>query len=402
MKIAVFSDNFYPELSGISDSIITLAATLAKSGHTTAFFAPYYSPKNYRLRNVPIAEPNLGPNIKISRLVSLPYYKGPTKQSRVVIPGIYPFNTLKKFAPDLIHTHLFFGAGLSALLAARRLERPLVGTNHTAFQEFLKYFPVQSEFLKNQVLKYVSWYYNHCQFVSAPSSFILDEMRSYGFTKPTAVISNPVDTVLFTPPTPLEKQALKKKFGFGSHTIIYGGRLSPEKHVDIILRALAVVIKAVPTAEFIILGHGQSLNNLKKLAVELQIQKQTKFIGSVNQTTLSEMFKAADIFTIMGTAETQCLSMMNAFASGIPAIGAAAGGLREYLNSKVGRLVAPGDWRALAIALTELLQNNDLRQALGRNARGYVEQFSSTLVAQKWESVYTKIIAKWRLSRPNL
>ena len=73
MKIAFFSDNFYPELSGISDSIVTLGRELGRRGHVIKFFAPYYSKKNYQKINKPMEEISLGPNVSVERFFSLPY-----------------------------------------------------------------------------------------------------------------------------------------------------------------------------------------------------------------------------------------------------------------------------------------------------------------------------------------
>ena len=73
MRIAIFSDNFYPELSGISDSIISLAKELSVRGHYIHFYVPYYSAANYRKIGLPLEEIVLREKIKITRFFSLPY-----------------------------------------------------------------------------------------------------------------------------------------------------------------------------------------------------------------------------------------------------------------------------------------------------------------------------------------
>lgn len=72
MRIAIFSDNFYPELSGISDSIIALSKELAKRGHFIDFYVPYYPKADYKLANVAEHEIDLGKNIKVHRFNSFP------------------------------------------------------------------------------------------------------------------------------------------------------------------------------------------------------------------------------------------------------------------------------------------------------------------------------------------
>ncbi|MGC9610799.1 MAG: hypothetical protein ABSE68_01075 [Minisyncoccia bacterium] len=87
MKIAIFSDNFYPELSGVSDSIIASATELGKFGHHIVIFAPKYSERDFKMSNLPFREPDLGGNVLVRRFYSIPFRgAGSTGQSRIVIP----------------------------------------------------------------------------------------------------------------------------------------------------------------------------------------------------------------------------------------------------------------------------------------------------------------------------
>ena len=180
MRIAIFSDNFYPELSGISDSVLALAKTLATRGHRVNFYVPHYAKKNYEVLNVPYRELDLGSNIEIHRFFSIPFSMG-TEQGRAVIPLGLHTGELKAFDPDMIHTQMFFGVGLEATFASWLLKKPLVGTQHTAVKEFLRYSPIKAQWFNTLFLDYVNWYYEHCDLVTAPSQCVFDEMRSLWF-----------------------------------------------------------------------------------------------------------------------------------------------------------------------------------------------------------------------------
>ena len=143
MRIAFFSDNFYPETSGISDSIIVLGKELARRGHVITFYAARYGPKEFALAGVPQEEPALGENIHIVRFASFRYPTG-TGQGRLVIPLGVRSLRIARFRPDILHTQLFFGVGLEALFASRILRVPIIGTNHTVLKEYLKYAPIQA------------------------------------------------------------------------------------------------------------------------------------------------------------------------------------------------------------------------------------------------------------------
>src|SRR3989339_381462 len=245
MKIAILSDNFYPELSGISDSIIALAKELAKLGHHIRFYVPKYSKKNFEIVNRPYQEINLGKNISIYRLPSIPF-PGNTKQTRLVFPLGWAFKDLKKFAPDLIHTHLFFGVGIEALIASKLLKIPLIGTNHTNISAFIKHLPIKLPAINKLFLRCVSSYYNHCCFLSTPSQDLANEMKKYGLHGKIKILSNPIDLKSFKPASSRLKGKIKKKSPVHSPTIIYAGRLSPEKNINILLQAIAIVKQTIP------------------------------------------------------------------------------------------------------------------------------------------------------------
>lgn len=393
MRIAIFSDNFYPELSGISDSIVTTARELGRRGHAIKFFVPKYASRNFRIANFPVEEIDLGKNVEVYRLRSLPF-PGPNRQSRAVTPvGV---NTLrvKKFNPDIVHTHLFFGAGMRALSAAKLLGIPLVGTSHTPIGEFVRYSPIKAEWFKRLSMRYVSWYYNRCDFVSAPSNIIIKEMKTMGFYKPHKVISNPVDLKAFTLVSAKKRAELKKKYKFSDKTVLYTGRLAPEKNIDVIIRAVAIAKKKLPDINLVITGHGSSLEDLKLLAKSLDVEKEVKFLGTVYKEKFVEIYQASDIFAIASTAETQCISMMQAMAVGIPVIGVDWLALGEYITKENGFLCKVGDHETMAKYLLYLFETPESRKTLGVGGIETVKNFSIPRIADQWEETYQSVLKK--------
>jgi 1,2-diacylglycerol 3-alpha-glucosyltransferase len=392
MKIAIYSDNFYPEMSGISDSIISIATGLSQKGHEINFYVPRYSKKNFRISKLKPVEVNLGNNIQVFRLPSLPYPSAPTKQGRIVLPFLTSYKHIKNFNPDAIYTQDFFPAGLEALMISRLLKKPLVGTSHTPISEFLKYAPVHSKWLERTALKYVSWYYNKCVFVSAPSNAILDEMRNFGFRANSHSVSNPIDISSFKPADGETKIALKKKFNLSANTVLYTGRLAEEKNVDVIVHAISVAREKIPDITFAVTGHGNAEKKLKELSRKLGLAKNILFFGYVEKDVFADLYRAADIFAVMSTAETQCIGMMQAMATGLPVIGANAWGLPEYINPQNGYVIEPGDHKALAKKIINLLKNQEIRATLGQGGLKYVEKFSIKNITAEWEKLFKSFI----------
>jgi len=279
------------------------------------------------------------------------------------------------------------------LLASFFLHKPLIGTSHTPLTEFLKYSPLQAKFLNTLALRFVSWYYNRCDFVTAPSQGILDEMKTNGFYKPSRVISNPIDLDNFFPARADEQINLKKEFGLDSFVVLYTGRLAQEKRIDDIIRAIALLKEKIPGLCLAITGHGDTKESLRALAQELGIAEKVTFFGTVSAEDHARIYRAADIFAIMSTAETQSLSMMKAMATRIPPIGANARGLTEYIHdNENGYLVEPGDYTTLADKILFLYEHPEERKRLGEGGVNAVKQFSRTKIAHEWETLYSEVI----------
>lgn len=389
MRIAVFSDNFCPELSGISDSIITLARQLAARDHRIRFYAPRYARRDYELLGLPVAETDLGELIEVVRLASLPYPTG-TRQGRMVVPTGLRWRLLRGFRPDLIHVHLPFGAGLEGLIAARALGTPLVGTNHTPVTEFFRYSPIRAAWFGRLAARYTAWFYSHCDFVSSPSQTIFDEMEGFRFHVRHQVMSNPIRLDAFFPLP--QRRLLKAKFGFSDFTILYAGRLAPEKRVDLILRAVACLASEVPAVSLALLGRGAAEADLKSLSRSLGVEGRVRFLGFIpDLTTVAEVYNAADVFVIASTAETQSIAAMQAMACGLPVVGVRAWGLGEYINETNGLLVDPADGQALRQALAHLATHPETRLTLGRGGQEFVTRFSAPAIAAEWEKVYGNV-----------
>lgn len=387
MRIAVFSDHFYPELGGIQDSIEALAAALAGRGHRVDFYAPRYSAADYRRGAAPRDDPDLGPNVRIFRLPSLPFPSS-TAQSRLVLPRPWAWlRLLGASRPDVIHTQTFFGVGLEALTAGKLLNIPVVGTNHMAIKAFDAYLPVKMKW----AVRYVVWYYNRCDFVTAPSVSVFNDLDLSPQSPRRMVISNPIDTKTFSVITSDRRRSLKAELGFGDVTLCYAGRLGIEKNVDAVIRALPLVRRRFGSVLFVVAGHGSHLDQLRKLAAELGVERHVRFLGTLDKSDLAKVFQASELFVTMSTSETQGMAMLQAMACGRPAIGAHSRALPEFIDAASGLTVRPDDHAALAKAVVTLLENDEQCQNLGRAAAVHASQFATGAVADRWESLYWKL-----------
>jgi glycosyltransferase involved in cell wall biosynthesis len=384
----MFTDFFYPELGGIQDSIATISRTLGRRGHQVDIYAPRYSTQDYRRIGVPARERGLGANVRVRRRPSLPFPSS-TRQSRAALPSPVGWAALALRAkPDLIHTHSFFGIGLEALLNGACLRIPVIGTNHTTVAGFAPHIPVSAAW----AAAYVLWFHNRCDYVTAPSRSVFAELDAARLCRPHRVISNPIDVDLFTPVRTEDRDALRVRFGLDGQTITYAGRLGPEKNIDVLLRAVALLRDQGVPAELAIAGHGSHEPVLRAMVAELGLVRQVRFIGTVPQGDLAKLLQISDVFAIMSTSETQSMVLLQAMASGIPVIAADTRALPEFVRPSNGVLVDPHDPVALARVLADLLATPERRQQLGAAGRQSAEKYGVEVVADEWETLYRSVL----------
>lgn len=397
MRIAFFGDNAYPEMSGIVDSMLITGRALEKKGHKVIFVGPRYASRNYVAVKRTAPESHTAEKIggmPIVRLPSLPLPNSPTGQSRLAIPYFGRpalMRALQEFAPDIIHTHSPYGVGLEAIAAAKKLNVPLVGTNHTPIEE---YFPVGKQLIR----RYDAWYYNHCVFMSTPYAELIAHMQGVGFRGVAREIPNPIELSLFSPADETQKAAAKAALDLNGPTVLYVGNFFAGKRINLVIDAIAQLRKDLPNISLMLVGRGAEEARLRSQVARLGLEKNILFAGYIPMTELSRYYQAADVFAIMSEVDTQSLALMQAFASGIPAVGGRARGLPDFLPQTCGFLVPPGSVQELTEKLKLLLADTALCERMGRAGLAFTEQFAPTTIAARWEKQYGHELVKKKAS----
>jgi glycosyltransferase involved in cell wall biosynthesis len=309
------------------------------------------------------------------------------------IPGPRAWRRIALDQPDLLYIQQPFGTGRLALKAARKLKIPLLGTNHTAVSEFIKYNGPGSRWIRKMALKYYSWYYNHCQLVTGPSQWVHDSLAPAGLRAPYRVISNPLDFKVFFPVDSAREATLKRELGFSDYTLSFAGRLASEKKVDILIRGAALVKEKFPVVNLVLAGNGRDLMVLKKLVADLNLTDNVKFLGRLSQRELAKVFQASAIFVTASTSETQGMTVLQAMACGRAVIGVRSLALPEYINGHNGLLVEPDNPQALAAAIVELLSDKKWCAELGQGGYEDVQKYSRARIADTWENIFQSAIS---------
>ena len=167
-----------------------------------------------------------------------------------------------------------------------------------------------------------------------------------------------------------------------SQAIIYAGVLIPRKGVMHLINAFACIAEDFPNAKLIIIGREDDKTyaaQLKARVSNLSLDRQIQFLSEVSQKELAKCMSQALVFVLPSLSEGLGRVVVEAMATGIPAIGSCTGGIPDMITEGVnGFLVLPGDETVLSQQLRWTLEHPDETREMGHRARHFAETFFST------------------------
>ncbi len=243
---------------------------------------------------------------------------------------------------DLVHAH-GLRAALIGVPAARRANLPSLFTAHNLVPPTGR--------LQRVLLRHIGRMTNA---IIAVSQAVADTLTSAGLPAPKIhVIPNgiPVEQYRLRP---LEVDIITHSILNGVPIILAIGRLSPEKGFDVLLDAFPQVLAHVSDAYLLLAGDGPEADRLRTQAQNSPAAPHIQFLGRVEDVV--PLLHRATVCAIPSRQEGQGLVALEAMAAGLPVVASAVGGLKETVVAGVtGLLVPPGDPRALAEALVQIL-----------------------------------------------
>lgn len=277
--------------------------------------------------------------------------------------------------PDIIHSHNIFYGGYMAVQIRRKWGIPVVLTEHnTNFLRGRIFLPGQHKVVKD-TLRGVDG-------VLAVGSALAQKLKEFVPEVEVGLIGNVVDTDFFSPQTPDLKYT---PFIFASV-----GHLISRKGFDLLIKAFAKEF-ANQNASLYIGGEGSERIKLEKLAVDLGVAEQVRFLGQLTREKVRDLFQEAHIIVSSSYVETFGVTLIEGMACGKPVIATRSGGPEMFVDNTNGLLIPTGDLNALASAMRFLEQNHTQYNSDIIRA-GCVNRFSEDVIARRLESIYQSII----------
>jgi len=265
--------------------------------------------------------------------------------------------------------------GLTGLLAAKLLGLRVSAIYHTDFPQYARFLSEDDPMMEGIAWNYMHWFYSQMDRVYVNSQKYLERWVEKGLPREKlAILPRGLETEVFD--LRHRNSEFWKKRGARGKVVLYVGRISKEKELDF-LAQVAERMKGDAGVNFAFVGDGPFLGELKKKL------PQAIFTGPLHERDLSEAYASADLFVFPSTTDTYGNVVIEAMASGLPALVSDQGGPRELLRDPADGKVVPGGVGEWEKAIRGVLED-------GAGDEGRRLRRKRTVEGRKWEEAFAR------------
>lgn len=358
VKVGHYTDTFF-EINGVAKTLQRSVRIARKTGKDLTMITCDPS----RRRPLPGVR-----NFQPIGVFDLPEYP----EQKIFYPPVLEM-VAHAFENEFTHIHSATPGpiGLAALLISRLFKLPIYGTYHTQIPQYAQQL-TGDDHMEELTWKFTIWYYSQMDMVYAPSQATADELASKGLDREKVVVyPRGVDTELFHP---AKRNGFLRRYNVPEGiNLIYVGRISKEKNLEILADAYRQVADRHPRVNLIMVGDGPYMDEMKSRMRGLPCI----FTGYLEGEQLAACYASSDLFVFPSVTDTFGNVVLEAQASGIPAVVSNCGGPSEnVLHNKTGLIVDATTPAEFARAISSLVKAPDRLNAMGKMAREYTESRS--------------------------
>jgi glycosyltransferase involved in cell wall biosynthesis len=299
---------------------------------------------------------------------------------------------LRAWRPDIVHTQVF-GADVYGRTCAALAGTPaIVSTVQT-----LPYDPALAALYsrKRRLAQRITRHFCH-RFIAVSEAVAQSLRREVGVAASRiTLIPNSVDTARFAP-QPDVRQAVREALGCAEDDfiILAVGRLIPDKDHASVMRAAAALRTHLPRARWLIAGEGPARPALERLADDLQLNGCLRLLGA--RRDVEQLYQAADVFVLPSLREGMPVSLLEAMASGVPAIASRLPQHEEVVtDGATGQLVPRQQPEALAQGVLAVAQAPERFRGMAREGRAAIAaRYSAQAAARALQALYDELLAR--------
>jgi len=291
-----------------------------------------------------------------------------------------------RIQPDVVHIQSHYMIGEHVLYEAVQRGIRVVATNHFMPENLNPFLPFPQWF--KDIIGRISWkdmgkVMGQADVVTTPTPLAAKAMHQHAFLRKVLPLSNGIDAAAYElrPDETVERHA--------SPTALFVGRLAEEKHVDVLIDAVAKTPKDLDI-HLEVVGGGEVRPALEAQVARLGLTDRVRFLGMATDADLRRAYITADVFCMAGTAELQSLVTLEAMSASTPVLLANAMALPHLVREgENGYLFTPNDSDDLAAKLARVfsLPAHELA-AMGKTSREMVENHGIARTLQTFEDIY--------------
>jgi glycosyltransferase involved in cell wall biosynthesis len=370
LRIALFSEVYWPMVSGVSVTLRRLVDAMQARGHELRVYSASY----------PLPD-GTADRAEVHRSPGRTFFLAPEiqwaqpRQDEVLAD-------LRAFRPDVVHLATEFAMGRSGLRGARTLGVPIIASAHTDYERYAARYGMA--WAVRPGWHYLRHFYRHAHRVLCPTRIYEQHLRRRGVHH-TGLWTRGVNGGDFHPRH--RSNAFRARFGAGPDDLLVTnvGRIAPEKGIDVLLDAWARLGERRGRAQLVLVGQG-----LMEETVRRRRLPGVHLIGMQHGAELSAAYASADIFAFPSTTETFGNVLLEAMSSGLPSVVAAAGGVLEFaIDGRNSLHTRPGSVESFAAGLERLLGDAELRHRLAAGGR-------ATALGRRWDAIYDGLTDDYR------
>jgi glycosyltransferase involved in cell wall biosynthesis len=369
MRIAYFTETFLPKIDGIVTRLARTLEQLRELGHEALVFSPQRELDAYCGHKV----------VYVPSIPFKPWYP----ELFLGLPRPRLGRELDRFSPDIVHVVNPMILGLWGTAIAKQRNLPLLASYHTDIPQYAVHMKLP--FLSPLSKTFLRDVHNQAHLNLCTSQPMVDSAVGLGI-KRVRLWPKAVDTERYHPRN--RSEAMRRRLTDGHPErplMICVGRLSHEKRLD----WLYAPITQIEGVRLAFVGSGPAEGHLR----ERFARTPTVFTGYMSGQELAEAYASADVFAFPSDTETLGFVAMEAMASGVPVVGARAGGIPDIIHEgETGTMFTPGNLKELTEKLRELLFDEAKRRAFGVAARREMERYS-------WRASTEKLVEYYELAQ---
>ncbi len=381
MRVAIFTNTYHPAVNGVANCVAAYRKGLLDAGHEVTIFAP--APQGYDLRSDPddiLRFPALPLPLDVDYSIAMPY------SSSV-------FKALRGRQFDVVHTQHPVWVGAWGAWYARWNDVPLVTTVHTEYELFAPMVPLPTALVEMYLNLRVTSYCNKCQVVTTPVESARHRLEEQGVTTPVEILPNPIRVSDFAG---VDGSRVRQELGVSDEVVLIGfvGRLSREKNLKVLIKAVGRVLHQYEKAAFVLVGDGPELDSIKQQIRHMEGAERVFLAGSVPYEDIPPYQAAIDIMVTASLSETQPLAYTEAMAAGTPIVALRAPGAVDMIDDGVNGLLSEVEDGAAGLAekMLALAEDANLRTKLAQGAQQSAQQFDVAHVTDRLVAIYNRAI----------